>query len=126
MNIKMKANNNKNDAMNKIENGIEKNTEVSKGQWEKQTLDSKGNWQNRDINQEKDGYGNMKVLKDIALGNKDMQEAKLSSLAEGVKSKLHIPDNISEVAIASRKAVADKFAKDNFCGKYKQKEENEK
>lgn len=126
MNPLMKANLYGYDAMNEMANGIEKNTEVSKGQWEKQTLDSKGNWQNRDINQEKDGYGNMKVLKDIALGNKDMQEAKLSSLAEGVKSKLHIPDNISEVAIASRKAVADKFAKDNFCGKYQQQAENEK
>src|SRR5699024_1375215 len=74
MNPLMKANLYGYDAMNEMANGIEKNTEVSKGQWEKQTLDSKGNWQNRDINQEKDGYGNMKVLKDIALGNKDMQE----------------------------------------------------
>src|SRR5699024_5644332 len=82
MNPLMKANFYGYDAMNEMAKRIEKNTEVSKGQWEKQTLDSKGNWQNRDINQEKDGYCNMKFLKDIALGNKDMQEAKLSSLAE--------------------------------------------
>lgn len=122
MNPLMKVNLYGYDAMNEMANGVEKNTEVAKGQWEKQTLDDKGNWQSRDINQEKDGYGNMKVLKDIALGYKDVQEAKLSSLAEGVKSKLHIPDNISEVAITSRKSVADNFAKEHHCGKYQKKE----
>lgn len=118
MNPLMKVNLYGYDCMKEMANGIEKNTEVAKGQWEKQTLDEKGNWQNKDINQDKDGYGNMKHLKDIALGYKDADLTKLSSLAQGVQSQLHIPENISEIAISSRKNVADNFAKDNNCGKY--------
>lgn len=118
MNPLMKVNLYGYDCMKEMANGIEKNTEVTKGQWEKQVLDEKGNWETKDINKEKDGYGNMKHLKDIALGFKDAEATRLSSLAQGLNSKLHIPENIGEITISSRIKVADNFAKENECGKY--------
>ncbi len=102
--------------------GVEKNTEVAKGEWQQQVQTIDKQWSLKDSNVLDNG--NKAKLKHIALGKLKDEEIELNTLTKGEKSILHIPNNIKEIGVPCTKQVAAEFAKQNKCGIYKGKNED--
>lgn len=109
------------DAMKENATGVEKKTQIDKYQYVDRVLDANGKWQDKDTAQKSQyNYGNMKALKEVSLGHENGQEH-LRTLNSGEKTSLHIPSNLRDVTLSSRKQVASQFAKDNELGIYQTK-----
>lgn len=120
MNPLMKANLYGYDILKESAIGVEKNTEVTKNQWEKQTKDIDDKWILKD--EKTLDNGNMSKLKHIALGKVESNVIELNTLKKGDKSELHIPNDIKSIGVPCSKEVASSFAKENNCGIYKKEQ----
>ncbi|WP_341775915.1 hypothetical protein [Staphylococcus hyicus] len=117
----MKANLYGYDALRETATGIEKRTQVDKQQYEIQVLNHKKEWVLKDSNIPSLD-GNMTKLKVISLGKVDENQLQLNNFKQGQMSSLHIPNNLNEVTISSRKSIAHEFAKKNQLGIYQDKD----
>lgn len=104
------------DALKEAATGAHKTVIMEKGVRVDKVKDVENNWvdyQNQVITN-----GNTDKLKLIALGKDDVQQAKeLQQLSNGYMSEKHVPRNLDSIAMSSRVAVAENFAKERSIQK---------
>ena len=110
------------DAMKESASGIEKRTELDNKQYETMTLNRNNEWELKDTSSSNKNYGNMGELKAIALGKTKVEDAQFNNFKQGPKSAMHIPAKLNTITISNREKIAEKFAKENECGMYKNME----
>ncbi|MCA1235791.1 hypothetical protein [Staphylococcus aureus] len=121
----MKANLYGFDALKECATGIEKNVQIDKTQYVNRVLNEKGKWIDKTTqNNQRFEFGNMKILKEMSLGQYDKVDNKLRTLKNGNNISLHIPEDLKEVTISSRKLLAEQYAKENNFGIYENKRED--
>lgn len=119
MNPIMKANLYGYDVMRESATGIEKNTQIDKNMYEIKVLNNENKWVTKDeTGKTNHAKSNMQTLRDISLGKQDINNVELNTFKSGLKSSVHVPNDLDHITISSRKKVADNFAKEHQCGKY--------